>query len=56
MMLNAKEEQDWFGAESYESEFTDTVKVGFALGAGLALFQVAVIATAVTLGMITNKD
>lgn len=56
MMLNAKEEQDWFGAESYESEFTDTVKMGFALGAGLALFQVAVIATAVTLGMITNRD
>lgn len=56
MVLSAREEMDWFGAESYESEFTDTVKTGFALGAGLALFQVAVIATAVTLGMITNRD
>lgn len=51
MVLSAREEMDWFGAEIPQS-----VKYGFGFGAGLALFQVAVLATAVTWGMIKNKD
>ena len=42
-------------AESFEAEIPRSVKMGFGFGAGLALFQVAVIAGAVTLGMITSK-
>ena len=43
------------GAESFDVEMPESVKMGFGFGAGLALFQVAVIAGAVTLGMITSK-
>ena len=46
---------EMFGAESFDVEMPKSVKMGFGFGAGLALFQVAVIAGAVTLGMITSK-
>ena len=42
-------------AETFDVEMPKSVKMGFGFGAGLALFQVAVIAGAVTLGMITSK-
>lgn len=54
-MLSSQEEAEWFGAESFGVEMPKSVKMGFGFGAGLALFQVAVIAGAVTLGMITSK-
>ena len=55
-MLSTNEESEWFGAEYYDAEMPPSVKFGFGLGAGLALFQVVVIAGAVGLGMLMNKE
>ena len=55
-MLSSQEESQWFGAEYYDAEMPSSVKFGFGLGAGMALFQVVVIASAVGLGMLMNKE
>lgn len=39
-----------FYAETFEAEIPQSVKYGFGFGAGMALFQVAVIGTAMILG------
>ena len=41
-MLSSQEESEWFGAEYYDAEMPSSVKFGFGLGAGMALFQVVV--------------
>jgi hypothetical protein len=55
-MLSSQEESDWFGAEYYDAEIPSSVKFGFGLGAGMAIFQVVVIVSAVGLGLILNKE
>ena len=40
----------------FEAEIPKSVKLGFGFGAGLALFQVAVIGSAIGLGMLLNKE
>jgi len=55
-MLSSQEESDWFGAEYYDAEIPSSVKFGFGLGAGMAIFQVVLIVSAVGLGMLMNKE
>jgi hypothetical protein len=56
IILSSQEESDWFGAEYYDAEIPSSVKFGFGLGAGMAIFQVVVIVSAVGLGLILNKE
>lgn len=41
---------DYYDAEPFEAEIPQSVKYGFGFGAGMALFQVAIIGTAMILG------
>ena len=45
-----------FDAESFEAEIPKSVKMGFGFATGLALFQIAVIAGAIGIGMLMEKD
>ena len=56
VMLSPSEEAEWFDAESFDAEIPKSVKMGFGFATGLALFQVAVIAGAVGIGMLMKKD
>ena len=44
-----------FDAESFDAEMPKSVKMGFGFGAGLALFQVAVVGSAIALGMMFKE-
>lgn len=55
-ILDHKKDFELYGAETFHAEIPKSVKMGFGFATGLALFQVAVIAGAIGIGMLMKKD